>query len=105
VAQFSIHKNANPNSKSRVPFLLDVQHPLVAHLEFRLGVPLIPLGNFDSPDIKKLVPTVTINGKAYSVVVPLLAATPKGHFGASVADLRERRHEIIAAIDMLVSGI
>jgi toxin CcdB len=105
VAQFSIHKNTNAATRAQVPFLLDVQHPLVAHLEFRLGIPLIPVGDFDSPDIKKLVPTALINGKAYSVVVPLLAATPKAQFGAVVADLRERRGEIIAAIDMLVSGI
>jgi toxin CcdB len=105
MAQFSVHKNKNPQTKGYAPFLLDIQHPLVSHLEMRVAVPLVDQSRRDSEGFKKLTPTCEIAGVTYLIVVPLLAAIPQSQLGAQVADLSAQRNEILAAIDMMISGI
>lgn len=105
MAQFSVHKNKNPHTKGYAPLLLDIQHPLVSHLDSRLTVPLVESTKRDAQGFEKLTPTCKIGAVTYFVVVPLLAAIPRSQLGAEVANLSDRRDEIIASLDLLVSGI
>jgi hypothetical protein len=43
MAQFTVHENKNPATRSFVPFLLDVQTDLLSDLETRVVVPLRPV--------------------------------------------------------------
>jgi toxin CcdB len=43
MAQFTVCRNKNPQTRSAVPFLLDVQNDLLEDLETRVVVPLRPI--------------------------------------------------------------
>lgn len=55
--------------------------------------------------IKTLTPLLEIDGRQYAMLTPQLAGIPKKQMGAKVADLAHRRNDIIAALDLLITGI
>jgi len=52
-----------------------------------------------------LTPVFEIDGKQYAMLTPQIAGIAKKHMGAKVANLSPHRDEIIAALDLLISGI
>ena len=50
------------------------------------------------------MPLVAIDRKQYAIVVPLLAAIPKAALTKPIASLAAHRTEIVAAIDLVVTG-
>ena len=105
MAQFSVHRNANPATKARYPLLLDVQSDLVAELGTRVVVPLRPVSAMKGQLIRTLTPVLDIEGKEYAMLTPQLAGIPVRLLGAGVSDLTDRRGEILAALDLLFTGI
>ncbi len=103
--QFSVHRNPNPATRSAFPFLLDVQSDLIAELGTRMVVPLCPVSAMKGKLITTLVPVFQVDGKQYAMLTPQLAGVPKKQVGAKVADLSSQRQEIIAALDLLITGI
>jgi len=103
--QFSVHRNTNPESSAAYPYLLDIQSDLIADLGTRVVVPLAPATAMHGKPIKTLMPILTVDGKTFVMVTPQLAGVAKKHLGAVVAELSAQRHEIIAALDLLITGI
>jgi toxin CcdB len=103
--QFTVHQNPNPESKAAYPLLLDIQSDLLADLGTRVVVPLCPASTMNGKPIKILTPVFEIEGKQYTMLTPQLAGVSKKQIGAKVADLSLRRDEIIAAFDLLITGI
>jgi hypothetical protein len=50
-------------------------------------------------------PTVNIEGRRYVVLTEHLAAVPRTMFGRTVGSGEAQRYEIIAALDLLFTGI
>lgn len=105
MAQFSVYRNTNPDTKSTVPYLLNVQSDLLEELATRVVVPLYPAASMKGKTLKTLTPDFEIEGKQYVMVTPQLAGIPKKLLGANVADLSSKRNEIMAALDLLITGI
>ena len=105
MAQFSVHRNANPESSAAYPYLLDIQSDLIADLGTRVVVPLAPATTMQGKAIETLMPIFTIDGERFVMVTPQLAGVAKKQLGAVVAELSAQRHEIIAALDLLITGI
>jgi len=103
--QFTVHRNPNQDTKATYPLLLDIQSDLIADLSTRVVVPLCPASVMKGKVIKTLMPVFEIDGKPYAMVTPQLAGIPTKQIGARVADLAKRRDEIIAALDLLTTGI
>ena len=103
--QFSVYRNPNPDSKAATPFLLDVQSDLIADLSTRVVVPLCPALAIKGKLIQTLTPVVKIDGKNYVLLIPQLAGISKKQMGIKVADLAHHRGEIVAALDLLITGI
>jgi toxin CcdB len=103
MAQFHVFRNPRLESRSRFPLLLDIQSDLIGALETRVVVPLIPVAK-DARWVAVLMPIFDIDNKRYAMCTPQLAGVPKAGMGAEVADLSSRRDEIIAALDLLISG-
>jgi toxin CcdB len=103
--QFTVHRNANPGSKTAYPLLLDVQSDLMVDLGTRVVVPLCRASAMKGKPITKLTPVFEIEGARYTMLTPQLAGVARKQIGAAVADLSERRDEIIAALDLLITGI
>src|SRR5258708_3671334 len=93
----------NPDKASRASLLLDVQADLLADLATRVLVPLTPATKADKPS--RLTPIFELADGRYLMLTPQLAGVPRRHAGAKVGSLAEKRGEIIAALDMLFTGI
>lgn len=103
--QFTVHRNPNPATRGAVPLLLDVQSDLLEELDTRVVVPLHRSSSLKGGVIKTLMPDVEVDGSTYTAVTPQLAGIPKKSLGAKVASLSARRYDIVAALDLLVTGI
>lgn len=103
--QFSLYRNPNPDTKAAFPLLLDVQSDLIADLGTRVVIPLAPAAAMKGKLIKTLTPVFDVDGKPYVMLTPQLAGISKQQVGAKVADLAMHRDEIMAALDLLITGI
>ena len=105
MAQFSVHRNPNPQTRALMPFLLDVQSDLLADLGTRVVAPLCPASAMKGKLVKTLMPMFQVDGKSYAMIAPQLAGIEKKQMGPEVANLAQHRNEIIAALDLLFTGI
>jgi toxin CcdB len=105
MAQFTVCRNRNPQTRSAVPFLLDVQNDLLEDLETRVVVPLRPLSAMKGKPLRTLMPVLEIDGESFVMLTPQMAGIPKRELGAPVARLEQHRFAIISAIDFLLTGI
>lgn len=103
--QFDVFKNQNQASQERFPYLLDVQAELLSALETRVVVPLAPKQTASHAALTGLMPTVKIKGKSYLAVTPQMAGVPRRELGACIGNLSQARSDIIAALDLLFTGV
>lgn len=103
--QFSVCENRDPASRKLYPLLLNIQSDLMADAETRVVAPLYPLGQGRNPSISSLSPVLKLNGREYVLMTPLLAGVALARLGKPVADLSGERATILAALDLLISGI
>ena len=103
--QFCAFHNPNPATRAAIPLLLEVQSELIADLGTAVVVPLCAVHAFQGKPIKTLTPILEIDGKDYVMLTPQLAGVARKHIGQKVADLSHRRDAIIAALDLLITGI
>ncbi|MBV8658192.1 MAG: CcdB family protein [Burkholderiales bacterium] len=103
--QFTVYRNPNPESKARIPYLLDVQSDLLADLSTRVVAPLARASGMKGHAIKSLMPTFEIEGEYVVMLTPQLAGVAGKVLGEPVANLIEHRADIVAALDLLITGI
>lgn len=103
MAQFCVYGNKKEASTESVPFLLDVQADLLDDLATRVVVPLVSASAVDKP-IKHLNPRFEIEGRTVFMSTAELAGVPAGVLGRRVGSLRDRRDDIVAALDFLFLG-
>ncbi|MEO6154710.1 MAG: CcdB family protein [Thermomonas sp.] len=107
--QFCVYRNSNTATRSAYPLLLNVQSDLISETGTRVVVPMVPVVSMrrgrQPPVIKSLAPMMNVNEKKYVLIVPLLAAASISDLGKLEADLSHERPVIMAALDLLISGI
>jgi toxin CcdB len=101
--QCDVHARASGPGRGAV-FLLDVQADLLSELDTRAVVPLIQVAAFGRRG-RGLHPLFTVAGEDVVMATHLLAAVRRNELGPVVASLRAQRDVIIAAIDVLLSGV
>jgi toxin CcdB len=104
MSQFDVHRNTNPASKKRIPYLLDVQADLLGTLATRVVVPLAKPEVLRGKRAERLTPTFEIDGTEVVMLTPELAGVPAKILGAKVANIASQRREISAALDLLFVG-
>lgn len=104
MAQFDVFLNLNRNTCKEIPYLLDIQADLLASLSTRVVVPLI-LAEEIKLAVKQLNPQFKINGIDVVMSTAELAGVHMRSLGDKVTSLKESRNEIIAAMDLLFTGI
>jgi len=102
MAQFDLFENLRSKT---YPFLLDVQTDLLRDLASRVVVPLAPVSKLRGKPLRLLNPIVSIAGRDHAVMFQELAAIPTKALGATVGSLQGRRDELIAALDLLFTGV
>ena len=103
-AQFDVYRNPDPISRKTIPYLLDIQAELLADLATRVVVPLIVSGSFAKP-ARILNPVFSIEDHGVVMSTQELAGVSRSELGDRVANLASERDTIIAALDLLISGI
>ncbi len=100
MAQFDVYTNPNPDTNKSVPYLLDVQADILSSLETRVVVPLV----IQSKTAKHLNPVFDVKNKKVAMSTSEIAGAPLSVLGEKVTSLKDKRTEIIAAIDFLITG-
>lgn len=104
MAQFDVHANPNAETRKTIPYLLDVQADLLDGLATRVVVPLI-----DEEEVavaaRHLNPRFEVEGASVIMSTAELAGVSVRSLGEKVASLKSRRDEIVAALDLLFTGI
>lgn len=103
MAQFSVYRNQNPDTADAIPFLLDVQNNLLETLNTRVVIPLYRRENFSTP-AKQLNPCIELDEQTLVMATQELAGVPVKTLGPEVTNLEQMRDQIIAALDLLITG-
>ncbi|WP_152221249.1 CcdB family protein [Pseudomonas sp. SCB32] len=101
--QFDLYRNTNPRTREAIPLLLDVQSDLLASLSTRMVIPLSRGKGLAG--INRLMPEVTVGEEKLLLLTPQMAGIARRELGEPVGSLAHLRLEIIAAIDLLITGI
>lgn len=105
MARLTVYRNKNPSTKGEFPLLLDVQSELLDELETRVVIPLTRNASLTRRPIKSLMPVVTVEGEEYVAVTQELAGIRKSDLGRRFSSIADQRGVIIAALDLLLTGI
>lgn len=105
MAQFTVHRNPEAASRATVPYLLDVQSDLLADLGTRAVVPLYTAVAMKGRVTRTLTPQFEVEGRQVVMVTPQIAGVTLKHLGPAVGSLAAERGLIIAALDLLITGI
>ena len=104
MAQFTIYTNANAQTKQLYPYLLELQSNLLSDLATCVVAPLAPVSKQADTAMTRLTPVISIAGEAYLMQTQQLSAIARKQLGKAVGNASSNSHEIIAAIDFLISG-
>jgi len=105
MAQFDVYRNSNSTTRTRIPFLLDVQTPLLESLATRIVVPLCRPEALGGKAAERLNPELEMEGRKLIMLTQELAGIPRKALGELAGNLATRRGEIIAALDLAFTGI
>jgi toxin CcdB len=105
MSQYHVYENMNEKSKKLYPYLVDVQSTLLSDIKTRMVIPLMHKDKIGKGIIRNLNPIITIKKKDYVLLTQQMAGIPKSQLGSSVCDCLVERHDILSAIDFLITGI
>lgn len=105
MAQFDVYRNANPATRARIPYLLDVQSDLLDTLATRVVVPLCKPEVVSGKAADRLSPEFDVEGRTVLMLTPQLSGVPRKILGKRVASLARERPAIIGALDLVITGI
>lgn len=103
--QFDVFKNPNPRSARDVPLLVLVQHSLLEVLDTRLMAPLVPVAAVGKRPITRLNPTLKVKGETFVLLAQQLGTVRTSSLGKAVENLEQQRDVVLAAIDVVLSGV
>lgn len=104
MAQFDVYLNPNADTHHVIPYLLDVQADLLDTLATRVVVPLVLMEEMGLA-ARHLNPKFTIRGIDVVMSAAELAGVSRRLLGDKIVSLKNERDEIIAALDLLFTGI
>lgn len=104
MAQFDVRRNRDRRTRAEIPYLLEIQHPILDTLATRVVVPLVRADAFGKP-ARVLNPVFRIANARVVMSTAELAGVPAKLLGEPVASLAAERAAILTAIDVLWSGV
>ena len=103
MAQLDIYENLDQDSRTEIPFLLDIQHELHQNLRTRIIIPLVRL-EVQKAGLDALCLKFVIKEQNVFASVPEMSAYPAKELGEKVYNLESRRSDIFSAVDFLLNG-
>lgn len=105
MAQFDVYVNPSPVSREAVPYVVDVQSPLLDTLKTRLVMPLSRVAVQSGSVPRRLVPSFVIEGEHLNLHAQETAALQARLLKKPVASLAAHGHLIRDALDAVLSGV
>lgn len=101
--QFDVFANPDPESSESHPYFIVLQHGVLNRLNSRIVAPLIAPKSI--PFLERLMPEVTVKGARYVIDMTNLGVIPTRVLQEPVANLEDRRYDIVRTIDLVFTGI
>jgi toxin CcdB len=101
--QFDVFANPNISGRRWRPFVVVIQSHFLEHFRTRVIVPLVP--KTEIKPVTRLNPVVTIEGTEFYFHPVELAHIPTELLRDHVANLDTERDRLVAAIDLVFTGI
>lgn len=101
-SQFAVYQNLRPSSE-RAPYVINVQSD-VFDFASCIVVPLVKPDYFGSP-IQRLNPVLQVDDERYILSPQEMTAALQRDLGPMTDSLARYRDDIVAALDMLFTGI
>ena len=105
MAQFDVYENPNTQTRTAYPYILDMQHSLIEDIATRIVVPLGDVKQFKNEELKGLTPKVEFEGENLLVLMPQITSMPTKALRNPIGTLSHLRDELIAALDLAITGI
>lgn len=102
--QFDIDGNLSPRTREHYPVIVDIQGDLPGSLVTRTVVPLAVTALAAARLPRRLCPMFEVAGQDL-MLVPFEAAPDKRLLKVKTASLHDRAHEVVAAMDAMLSGV
>jgi toxin CcdB len=104
VAQYDVYTNPSESADKGIPFVVVLQSDLLDALATRLVMPLATL-EFADKVPEKLCPLVTVRGQQLRALAHYAAPLPAKSLRQVVGNLSPQSHLLIAAMDVVLSGV
>lgn len=104
VAQFDVYVNPSESADKGIPYVVVLQSDLIDALATRLVMPLATMAFADKVP-EKLCPLVTVNGQKLRGLAHYAAPLPAKSLRQWVGNLSPQSHLLIAAMDVVLSGV
>jgi toxin CcdB len=105
MAQFDVYVNPSNHSKAHYPYLVDIQSAMLTSLATRIVIPLGRNSAFGGEAMKGLTPQISFDGEELLLLTPQIASIPEKQLSKPVGSLAHFREQIIAALDLAITGI
>ena len=103
--RFHVYEFRGGTGRAAYPLVLNVQSELLDDLRTRVIVPLAPAAGFKAKILAGLMPLLEIEGEPHVMLTAQLGGIRVRDMGPEVADLSDERLTILAAIDLLLTGV
>jgi len=101
--QFDVFPNPSPRTRSTHPYFIILQSDRLERFSTRIVAPLVVATKIEF--LEKLTPEVTVKGKKYLIAMADLGPIPVQALQPAVANLEAERYRIVAALDLVFTGI
>lgn len=104
MAQFDVYPNPSSSAKHGIPYVVVIQSDLLDGLTTRLTIPLATdawTGN--TPN--KLSPLITVKGQSLRALAHYAAPLPTRALRQSLGNVSAQSAALIAAMDVVLSGV
>lgn len=105
MAQFQIHANVSPGASPAIPWLLDLQSPLLSDLRTRIVAPVYRRAHLGGAIPTGLGVEIVIDDEPCVAMLLEMAAIPVRYLGQVKLDLGHQRSQLVRALDLLFSGM
>jgi len=104
MAQWDVYPNPSTRLREEIPFLVDLQSDLLGGLDTRLVAPLARSRVPRAALPRRLCPEFTVEGASVILLPQESGAIDARLLKGRVASLKAQSHEIVDALDAVVSG-
>ena len=103
--RFDVFRNPSPRSVNTVPYVVVLQSELLDDLPTRVVAPLVKAAALAGRPATRLNPELEVEGETLFLLTQQVGAVPLRSLTRRVGSLEDRRDVIVAALDLLFSGI